>query len=359
MKGTKVSLFAVLVFILILSACGQDVDNDADGESGEDDGNLTIGLSVADLTLERWQHDRDIFVEKAEELGADEVIVQSADGDDAEQNSQVETMLTQDVDVMVIIPDNSDSIGAAASQAQEQGIPVIAYDRMINDTDIEAYVSFDNERVGEMQAEYLVEEVPEGKYFLLGGAPTDSNAQVFRDGQMNVLQPEIDEGNIEVVGDQWADEWSATEALDIMENALTSNNNDIDAVVASNDNTAGGAIQALNAQDLDGEVAISGQDADLAAAQRIVEGTQSMTVYKPITEIASRAAELAVTIGNGEEFEADTEVENGEYNIPSVLLDPISVNEDNMVDTIIEDGFHDFEDVYEGVPEEERPDYEE
>ncbi|MGY4688635.1 D-xylose ABC transporter substrate-binding protein [Salibacterium sp. K-3] len=348
----------IFSMVLFVSACGQDVSNEGEGNSDSGDDALTIGLSVADLTLERWQHDRDIFVEKAEELGADEVIVQSADGDDAEQNSQVETMLTQGVDVMVIIPDNSDSIGAAASKAQEQGVPVIAYDRMINDTDIEAYVSFDNERVGEMQAEYLLDEVPEGKYFLMGGAPTDSNAQVFRDGQMNILQPEIDAGNIEVVGDQWADDWSATEALNIMENALTSNNNNIDAVVASNDNTAGGAIQALSAQDLAGETAVSGQDADLAATQRIVEGTQTMTVYKPISDIASRAAELAVKIGNGKDYETDTEMDNGEFQIPSVLLDPIAVNEENMIDTVIEDGFHSFEEVYENVPEDKRPDYE-
>ncbi|SFO91519.1 D-xylose ABC transporter substrate-binding protein [Salibacterium halotolerans] len=352
----KIRLGVLFLFIIcFLAACGQDVAQEGEGSSSEEDDSLTIGLSVADLTLERWQHDRDIFVKKAKELGADEVIVQSADGDEAEQNSQVETMLTQGVDVMVIIPDNSDSIGSAASMAEEQGVPVIAYDRMINNADIETYVSFDNERVGEMQAEYLLEEVPQGNYFLMGGAPTDSNAQVFRNGQMNVLQPEIDSGNIQVVGDQWVDDWSAANALSIMENALTANDNNIDAVVASNDSTAGGAIQALKAQGLAEETAVSGQDADLAAVQRIVEGTQTMTVYKPITNIATRAAEVAVKVANGEEYETDTQVNNGEYDIPSILLDPIAVNEDNMVETVIADGFHSFEEVYTNVPEEERP----
>ncbi|SDC41517.1 xylose-binding protein [Pelagirhabdus alkalitolerans] len=349
-KMVGVLLISMLVFVL--AACGQDAQED----SADDASDLTIGLSVADLTLERWQHDRDIFVETAEEHGA-EVIVQSADGDEAVQTSQVENMLTQGVDVLVIIAHNSDSIGAVAQEAVDEGVPVIAYDRMINNAEIDAYISFDNERVGEMQAEYIVDQVPEGRYFMMGGAPTDNNAQMFRDGQMNIIEPLVDSGDIEIVGDQWADDWSASAALEIMENALTANNNEIDAVVASNDNTAGGAIQALAAEGLDGEVAISGQDADLAGVQRIVEGTQTMTVYKQIHLIASEAAELAVSVGTGEDIDFDDEIENGVIDVPSVLLDPIAVDESNVIETVIEDGFHSFEDVYSNVPEDERPDY--
>ena len=349
----KVILVMVLGLLLaVLTACGEDT---AGGEADDAD-QLTIGLAVADLTLERWQHDRDIFVETAEEHGA-EVIVQSADGDEAVQTSQVENMLTQGIDVLVIIAHNSDSIGAVAQEAVDEGIPVIAYDRMINSAEIDAYISFDNVRVGEMQAEYIVDQVPEGRYFMMGGAPTDNNAQMFRDGQMNIIEPLVESGDIEIVGDQWADDWSADAALEIMENALTANNNEIDAVVASNDNTAGGAIQALASEGLDGEVAISGQDADLSGVQRIVEGTQTMTVYKQIHLIASEAAELAVAIGTGEDVSFDDAIDNGVIEVPSVLLDPISVDESNVIDTVIEDGFHSFEEVYSNVPEEDRPDY--
>jgi len=347
-----VNVLLLSLVALFLAAC----DQGSQGEPVEDASNLTIGLSVADLTLERWQHDRDIFVETAEEYGA-EVIVQSADGDEAVQTSQVENMLTQGVDVLVIIAHNSDSIGAVAQEAADEGVIVIAYDRMINNAEIDAYISFDNIRVGEMQAEYIVEQVPEGRYFMMGGAPTDNNALMFREGQMNIIEPLVEAGDIEIVGDQWADDWSASAALEIMENALTANSNDIDAVVASNDNTAGGAIQALAAVGLAGEVAISGQDADLSAVQRIVEGTQTMTVYKPIHLIASKAAELAVSLGTGEDTSFDDEINNGMVDVPSVILDPIAVDASNVIDTVIEDGFHSFEDVYRNVPEDERPDY--
>src|SRR5690606_2428596 len=282
-------LFAVLAVLLLLAACGQDVGSDA----GDD--KITIGLSIDDLRLERWQKDRDFFIEKAEELGA-EVIVQSANGDDSKQLAQIESMLSKDLDVLVIIPHSSDAMASAVNLAKQEQVPVIAYDRMINNSDVDLYISYDNVRVGELQAQYLVEKVPKGNYFLLGGSPTDNNAKLFREGQMKVLKPLVDKGDIRIVGDQWAKDWQADEALKIMENALTANKNRIDAVVASNDSTAGGAVEALAAQNLAGKVAISGQDADLAACQRIVEGTQTMTVYKPIRELAHQAAEAAVRL---------------------------------------------------------------
>lgn len=351
------SLVPMVLLMFMLAACGQDAAGESGSKSSADassDEKLKIGLSVSDLTLERWQHDRDFFVEKAEELGA-EVLVQSANGDEAEQLSQIQNMLSQDIDALVIIAINSDSLSTVVDQAKAEGIPVLAYDRLINGTDIDAYVSFDNVRVGEMQAEYLVEQQPTGKYFLMGGSPTDNNAKMFREGQMNIIQPLVDKGDIEIVGDQWAKDWDANEALKIMENALTANKNDIDAVVASNDNTAGGAIQALEAQGLAGEVVISGQDADLAGVQRIAEGTQTMTVYKPIKAIATKSAEVAVQLAKGEEVTADATVNNGKIDVPFIQLDPIKVGKEDLADTVIADGFHSYEDVYKNVPEAERP----
>lgn len=345
----------LMMVMLLLTACGEAVKN----ESGTKDGNgkkegLKIGLSVSDLTLERWQHDRDFFVEKAKELGAD-VLVQSANGDEAKQLSQIQNMLSQNVDVLVIIAINSDSLSTVVDQAKAEGIPVLAYDRLINNSEIDAYVSFDNVKVGEMQAQTLVEKVPKGNYFLMGGSPTDNNAKMFREGQMNIIQPLVDKGDIKIVGDQWAKNWDANEALKIMENALTANKNKIDVVVASNDSTAGGAVQALNAQGLAGKVAISGQDADLAGVQRIAEGTQTMTVYKPIKAIATKSAEVAVQLGKKEEVKSDSTVNNGKVEVPFIKLDPIQVTKDNIVETIIKDGFHKFDDVYKNVPEADRP----
>lgn len=346
-------LSLLMVLVVLLSACGQAAQND-EPNSSSDDESIKIGLSVADLRLERWQHDRDIFVERAEELGA-EVIVQSADADDERQMSQIQNMLSQGIDVLVIIANNSDALAPVVEQAKEEGVKVVAYDRLINNAEIDAYVSFDNVRVGEMQAEFLTEAVPTGKYFLLGGAPADNNAHMFREGQMNILQSYIDAGDIEVVGDQWVEGWSAEEALKIVENALTANNNDIDVIVATNDSTAGGAVQALESQNLAGEVAISGQDADLAAVQRVASGTQTMTIYKPIRIIATRNAEVAVKLANGEAVEADETVNNGSLDVPFIKLDPISVTKDNIVDTIVEDGFHEYDEIYKNIPESERP----
>lgn len=350
-------LLLSLIFLL-LSGCGQDV---AKNESGNNSGNqagqdkkIKIGFSVSDLTLERWQHDRDIFVEEAKKLGAD-VLVQSANGDSEKQLSQIQNMLSQGIDVLVIVAVNTESLSPVIQQAKKEGVKVLAYDRLIMNADVDAYVSFDNVRVGEMQAEYLVKKVPKGNYFLLGGSPTDNNAKMFREGQMKVLQPLIDKGDIKVVGDQWAKDWQASEAMRIIENALTANKNQIDAIVASNDSTAGGAIQALKAQGLDGKVAISGQDADLAAVQRIVEGTQSMTVYKPTKSIATKSAEVAVQLAKGEKIQTDETINNGKVDVPFIKLDPIMVDKDNVIDTVIKDGFHSYDEVYKNVPEDKRP----
>ncbi|HDL6325881.1 TPA: D-xylose ABC transporter substrate-binding protein, partial [Mannheimia haemolytica] len=300
---------------------------------------LKIGMSIDDLRLERWQKDRDIFVNKAESLGA-KVFVQSANGDATAQISQIENMLNKDIDVLVIIPFNGEVLSNVIAEAKKEGVKVLAYDRLINNADVDFYVSFDNEKVGELQAKSIIGQKPEGNYFLMGGSPVDNNAKLFRKGQMKVLQPLIDSGKIKVVGDQWVDSWLAEKALQIMENALTANKNNIDAVVASNDATAGGAIQALSAQGLSSKVAISGQDADLAAIKRIIAGTQTMTVYKPITNLADKAAEIAVALGKDEKVEMNAQLNNGMKEVPAYLLEPVVVTKENIDDTVIKDGFH-------------------
>lgn len=306
---------------------------------------VKIGMAIDDLRLERWQKDRDIFVKKAESLGA-KVFVQSANGNEETQMSQIENMINRGVDVLVIIPYNGQVLSNVIAEAKREGIKVLAYDRMINNADIDFYISFDNEKVGELQAKSLVERVPQGNYFLMGGSPVDNNAKLFRKGQMNVIQPLIDQGKIKVVGDQWVDAWLPENALKIMENALTANNNKIDAVVASNDATAGGAIQALAAQGLAGKVAISGQDADLAGVKRIVAGTQTMTVYKPISKLADDAAGIAVELGKGAAPESNATLNNGLKDVPAYLLTPIAVDKDNIDSTVIADGFHTKDAVY-------------
>ncbi|PDO11498.1 MAG: D-xylose ABC transporter substrate-binding protein [Candidatus Reconcilbacillus cellulovorans] len=309
------------------------------------EGGVTIGLSMATLQEERWQRDRDFFVAKAKELGA-EVKVQSADLDDAKQVAQAENLISQGVDVLVVIPNNASASAAIVEKAKAANIPVIAYDRLITNSDVDLYISFDNVRVGEMQAEAIVKLVPKGNYALIEGADTDNNAHLFKQGHMNVLKPYIDRGDIRIVYDQWTKDWQPNNALKNMENALTANNNRIDAVIAANDGTAGGVVQALAAQGLAGKVPVSGQDAELAALRRIVQGTQTMTVYKPVKKLAEKAAELAVALAKGQTVQADQKLNNGKIDVPSILLEPIAVTKDNIDQTVVADGFHKKEDIY-------------
>jgi D-xylose transport system substrate-binding protein len=240
--------------------------------------------------------------------------------------------------------------------AHKQKIKVLAYDRIINDCDLDYYISFDNVRVGELQSQYLVERVPKGNYVLIGGAPTDYNAILFRQGQMNILQPYLDRGDIKIVADQWATDWLPINALKHTENALTINQNKVDAIVASNDGTAGGCIQALEEQKLAGKVIVSGQDAEMAGCQRILAGTQAMTVYKPIKPLAEKAAEIALKIIKGEPItEASQIVNNGAKDVPSILLPPIAVDKSNLSETVVKDGFQKMEEVYKNVPAEQWP----
>lgn len=306
---------------------------------------LKIGFSMDTLKEERWQKDRDLFVKRAEELGA-EVIVQSADGDDETQVNQAQALLMQGVDVLVVIPHNGDVAGAIVEAAAKQNVPVVSYDRLIRNSAPSLYISFDNEKVGEMQAQYLLDRAPKGNYILIGGAPTDNNAKMLRTGQMKVLQPAIDRGDIKIVADQWAKDWLAEEALKHTENALTQNRDDVVAVVASNDSTAGGVVQALAGKGLAGKVFVSGQDADLAALQRVVAGTQSMTVYKPVSQLAMKAAEAAVALAKGEKPTTDKSVNNGRVDVPFIYLEPIAVDKENVDATVINDGYQKREDVY-------------
>ena len=300
--------------------------------------NPKIGFCIDDLRLERWTRDRDYFVKEAERLGA-KVYVQSADASEQRQISQIENLISRGVDVLVIVPYNATVLNNAIREAKKAKIKVVSYDRLILNADVDAYVSFDNKAVGELQAQSLVALKPKGNYYLLGGAPTDNNAKMLREGQLKVLQPLIDKGDIKVVGKQWVKDWNPAEAMSIVENALTANNNKIDAIVASNDGTAGGAIQALTSQKLNGKVAVSGQDADIAAVRRVIAGSQAMTVYKPLKLIAGEAAKLSVQLVRNEKPAYNAQYDNGFKKVNTVLLKPTQLTRDN-VNLLVTDGFY-------------------
>ena len=309
----------------------------ASGQAMADAKNPKIGFSIDDLRVERWSRDRDYFVAAATGLGA-KVFVQSADANEQKQIAQIENLISRGVDVIVIVPYNATVLNTAIKEAKKANIKVLSYDRLALNSDIDAYISFDNKAVGQMQAKALVELKPKGNYYLLGGAPTDNNAKMLREGQLSVLDPLVAKGDIKIVGKQWVKQWSPAEAMAIIENALTANNNQIDAIVASNDGTAGGAIQALTSQKLNGKVPVSGQDADLAAVRRVMAGTQAMTVYKPLKLIASEAAKLSVQLVRNEKPAYNAQYDNGFKKVNTLLLKPIPLTKANL-NILIKDGF--------------------
>ena len=243
-------------------------------------------------------------------------------------------------------------MAAAVRKAHENDIPVLAYDRIINDADLDLYLSFDNVRVGEMQAKYLLEHLPtpgKGRIVRIYGSKTDNNAVMFKQGQDNVLKPYIDRGDIIVIHEDWAEDWKPENGKKIMDAAITKHGDSFDGVLVSNDGTAGGAIQALLEAGLAGKKIVTGQDAELVACQRIVNGTQSMTIYKPLKVLATKAAEVAVQMGRGRIVVANQTVNNGKIEVPSVLSDVITVTKDNIDETVIKDNFHPKQEVYRGV----------
>jgi D-xylose transport system substrate-binding protein len=310
---------------------------------------VRIGLLMDDVQQERWQRDRELFVARAKELRAD-VVVRAADGDQARQLQQAEELLKEGVKVLVVVPHDTEKAAAVVEAAKRQDVPVISYDRLIRNADIDLYVSFDNVKVGEMQARYLLDRAPKGNYLLIGGAQTDYNAKLLRDGQKKVLEPAIKRGDVRIVGEPWAENWLASAAEAHTDAVLKKTRNNLTAVVASNDVTAGGAVTALERQKLTGKVLVSGQDAELPAVQRIVAGTQAMTVYKPITPLARTAARAAVDLADGDKVDGTSTVDNGRKSVPALLLDAISVDRENLEATVIADRFHKREEVFRSAP---------
>lgn len=340
----KISIILVLSFLLV---AGLSVFASA---------KPLIGVSIRSLSEERWDREKAMMEAAAHELGAD-IMFTDANHDEALQNSQIENLIARGVDVLVVIAQNSDVAATGVQMASEEGIPVIAYDVAIFHEDA-IYLSFDSVRVGYEMAKVITELVPKGNYMWIGGSPTDDNAYLVREGHFQVLQPLIDKGDIVLVGEQWSPAWSPQEAMMHMENALVANNDNIDAVVASNDGTAGGAIQALMEPGLAGKVPVSGQDVDLAAAQRIAEGTQAVSIFKDVRVLARVAMEAAVELANGQTPSAlNGKYRNAERGIEqdAILLDVIPVTQENLYEVIIQGGFHALEDVYRNVPKSEWP----
>ncbi len=325
-------------------------------------GAIKIGLSFSDFATERWPVEQALLTKLAYDKGA-QVISQVANHDAKLQNDQIDNMVLQGVNVLIIVAEDGDAAATAAAAAHDAGVKVIAYDRLIKTPKIDAYISFDNVEVGRAQARGVLKVRDNGNFMLLGGSPTDNNAHLVRQGHMEVLQPFIDKGQIKIVADQWVENWEASNALKIMENVLTAQNNKIDAVVASNDGTALGALQAMKAQGLAGMVPISGQDATEAGCKSIVENELTVTVYKDVRKLGPLAIDLALKFAKGEKVAelkmfklADLTLDakkTGE--VPCLFLPVVQVDKENVYQEVIKTGFQKWETVYRDIPADQRP----
>jgi D-xylose transport system substrate-binding protein len=332
-------LFAGVSFVLIVLTLGV-------GQAQKKE--IKIGFSIEAMNGERWQTDLEEFQQRAHELGGN-VVTRSANGDDDLQFRQIKELLKSGINVLVFLPHDTSKAGRIVEAAHEKHVPVISYDRLAS-APVDLFVGFDLFRVGIEQAQSLVDRAPKGDYLLLGGSRLDANSKVVRAGQMKVLQPFIDRGDIHVLADLWVPEWSPTEAYIMVKKELDKFQATPTAIVASNDGIAGGAIQALEDKGWSGRVLVSGQDADLAAIERIFDGTQLMTVYKPIGKEARAAAEAAIKLAGHEDMESLAVVPNGTLTTKAILLTPICVTQDNAKQTVLKDGFQKLEIVKQGLP---------
>ncbi len=333
-------LFIVILLFVLLFSCSKE--KTLNPKSG-----IRIGFSAASDTFlfERWDKDIKIFMSKAQELGA-EVIFAKSPGDAMGQIPQLQYLMGQDIDVLVVIPEDMDLLSGIIKKIMEKGIPVLSYDRPVMGVPITGYISFDNREVGHLLSSALVSKVPEGNYLIINGSVRDNNSYEVNLGVHEILDPLIESRKINIVNEIWLDEWSFDEATEKIGKVL-SQTQDIQAISAANDMIAEAAIRLLSERRLTGKVAVVGQDADLLSCQRIVEGTQLMTVYKPIPRLAERAAFIAVQMALNKLPEPDQYIDNNSgKDLAFYMENPIAVFKNNMDSTVIRDGFHTKEDVY-------------
>ncbi len=353
---TRRVVLMLLITAVLLSGCREEQSVSLAGRSSrtaeDSPDSLRIGFSIATDTfiIERWNKDIKIFTEAAKSLGA-EVIMQLSAGGTQAQIEQIEYLLGRDIDVLVVLAHDTDLLSGVIKSVHDKGIPVICYDRLIQGVPVDAYISFDNYQVGRLFGQALTEAVPAGNYLIINGSVKDDNSYKVNDGLHEVIDPAIETGDIQLVEEIWLEEWSSDEATERVREVLE-RTTDIDAISAGNDQLANAAISLLAELRMAGDVAVVGQDADLLSCQRVIEGLQLMTVYKPIGKLATKAAELAVAMARGASLpEPDDYMDNGSNEpIPFFREAPVAVYRDTMEDTVIRDGFHSYADVFRSLP---------
>lgn len=352
-------LLAVLA--LVAAACGGGTEDTTttggatdttEGEpTGGGDDDLVVGVSWNNYNEERWARWDEPAIQAALDAAGATYISTDAGSSAEQQLTDVEQLITDGADALIILAQDSTAILPAVQSALDQGIPVIAYDRLIEDPGA-LYVTFDNVRVGEMQAEVIYDLVPEGNYVIIKGNQADPNADFLRQGYENVIGDAVDSGDITIVGETYTDNWDPALAQTHMEQFLTQANNEVDAVLSENDGMASGVVAALEAQGLAGEVPVSGQDADLAALNRVALGTQAVSVWKDARELGTAAGEAAVALAQGAslgDVSGTVQFETpGGNTMTSILLDPVPITQDNL-NLVVDAGWITVDELCQGV----------
>lgn len=353
------SLLLALVLFLLTACSGtttSEPSNSGSKSNAPSGKAVKIGFAMDTLKEERWQRDHDAFKAHCAKLNV-ECVITVADNKADKQANDVDNLLTQGIDALVIAPHDATQAASMVEKAKAQGVPVISYDRLINSDKLDLYISHQVPVIGTKIAEYATTAAPRGNYVMVYGASTDNNAHIMKKSEMEVIQPFVDKGDVKIVAQDFMPDWKPEEALKFAENQLTQNNDNIQAFVVSNDGMAGGVIEALAKRGLAGKVVVTGQDAGLQALQNIAEGKQTMTVYKPIIPLASAAVEAAIKLAKKEKLETKpfkNDALQGKE-VPSILLEVTSVDKNNLMDTVIKDGYAKYEDVYKNIPEADRP----
>ncbi len=337
-------ILLLLMVLIITLACGCTSDQTFKNE----DDVIKIGYIYETMTVERWRRDRDIFVSEVEKLGA-VPYVKNAYEDSKRQYELGVEMIEEGVDVLVIVAYDKDDLSDLVKYAHNNNVKVIAYDRLIRNADVDLYISFDNYKVGYLMGQAATKAVTKGDYLIVNGTQRDNNSEQINDGYYTVMQPFINKGDIRILGETWIDKWRDEGSYNYVSEVLSSGKIP-DVIIAANDQLAEGAINALSENRLASKVFVTGQDAELAACQRIVEGTQSMTVYKPIRILAEGAAQFAVKMAKGEDIGPCDRIFDGVYDVKCHIFQPILVTKDNIFETVIKDGFYTVEQVYANVP---------
>lgn len=357
MKPTRIlALILAILTVFAFAACGKtetpaetpseqqseqpaessEQPEEAPEQSGEQ---KFVGISFPSTLVDRWPAEAEYLKSGLEELGY-KAEIQYADEDANTQFQQCDNFISQGVDMLVVCSVDTVSAAQIVETAHAEDIPVFAYCRMIENSTPDAFVAEDNDMVGTLQGQYIAENVESGNIIVVGGASTDSNGILYREKGVEAIQSKIDDGSYKVIADQYCDGWDPAVALANVENALTQCGNDVAAILCPNDGLAGGAVEALAAQGLAGKVIVTGGDGELAAAKRIMAGTQSMTVFKDSKLIAGTAVKAIDAFLNGAAPEYNGAINNGTADINAVLVDMIVVTKDNIQEIFIDGGVY-------------------